>query len=139
MENAESEILRRCDLLQSKLRIFSAQDVDENYIEDSEHKKKLKDIEDVFLEIDVNISGLLREYNATMQTPKKEWWEARKKSIFDEVKIHERLVRAAVIRVKGNLTGQTSNCLGFQESNESEAVRGCKRQEKEGLEQNEDS
>ena len=62
-----------------------------------------------------------------MQTPKKEWWEAQKKSIFDEVKIHERLVRAAVIRVKGNLTGQTSNCLGSQESNESEAVRGKKK------------
>ena len=42
-------------------------------ITNSRYKKELKDIKEVFLEIDVNISGLLREYNASMQTQRKEW------------------------------------------------------------------
>ena len=72
METEESAILQSCDLLQSKLRVFSAQDVDENCInlkeiDDSEYKKELKDIRNVFHEIDVNISKLLREYSAVMQ------------------------------------------------------------------------
>ena len=132
METEESAILQSCDLLQSKLRVFSAQDVDENCInlkeiDDSEYKKELKDIRNVFHEIDVNISKLLREYSATMQPQRKEWWETRKKSIFDEVKAHERLVKAAVTRVKGNMTNQASNSLDSQESNGSEIASGKKK------------
>ena len=58
-----------------------------------------------------------------MQTQRKEWWEAQKKSILDEFKAHERLVKAAVKRVKGNLMKSTSNSLGSQKSNASEVAR----------------
>ena len=78
-------------------------------------------------EIKVDIGGLLREYSASMQPQRKEWWEARKKSISDEVKAHERLVKAAVTRVKGNMTNQASNSLDSQESNASEIARGKKK------------
>ena len=78
-------------------------------------------------EIKVDIGGLLREYSASMQPQRKEWWEARKKSISDEVKAHERQVKAAVTRVKGNMTNQASNSLDSQESNASEIARGKKK------------
>ena len=132
METEEGAILQRYEFLQTKLQLFSAHDVDENCINlkeinDSRYEKELKDIQNVFLELDDNINGLLLKYNTSMQPQKKEWWKARKKSNFDEVKAHERLVRAAVTKVKGNMTNQASNSLDSQESNASEIARGKKK------------
>ena len=132
METEEGAILQKCEFLQTKLQLFSAHDVDEDCInlkdiDDSEYKKKLQDIQNVFLEVDDNINGLLRKHNASMQPQRKEWWEAQKKGIFDEVKAHERLVKAAVTRVKGNMTNQASNSLDSQESNASEIARAKKK------------
>ena len=94
MEDAEKAILIKIPILKAKLKNFSAEDVDEKCINIeeiavSEYEEKLEDIKDFLLEIAADIRGLLREYSASMQPQRKEWWEARKKSIINVWKSHE--------------------------------------------------
>ena len=128
MEDVERAILIKIPILKAKLKNFSAEDVDENCINVeeiavSEYEEKLEDIKSILLEIAADIIGLLREYNARMQTQRKEWWEAQMDGIIDEFKAHKRQVKAAVRRAKGNLMDSSSNSLGSQESNASEVAR----------------
>ena len=63
METEEGAILQRYEFLQTKLQLFSAHDVDENCINlkeinDSRYEKELKDIQNVFLELDDHWFGI---------------------------------------------------------------------------------
>ena len=106
MEDAENLILSQIRLLKAMFQNFSAENVDEEIAKCAE--SELEDVQNYVLEIAADITGLLREYggedriptreyrDAGMPIQRKEWWKAQKKSIFDEFKAHERLVKAAV-------------------------------------------
>ena len=75
MEEAEKAVYRKCQDLRTKLRFFTADDVDEHRIakdtEDS-YVKELKIIKEVYYEADRSIKDLLLDYQSAMSSQKKD-------------------------------------------------------------------
>ena len=104
IEEAEEAVFFKCQNLRTRLNLFSPHDIDENYIKegDSEYKKKLGNIKEVFREVDKDLKRFLYRYTNAKTNEKRDYWKQQEASIFNEVKSHEKQVRAAVSRVKAS-------------------------------------
>ena len=89
---------------------------------DSEFKKELGNTKEVYRKVDKDLKRLLYRYTNAMTEEKRDYWKQQEANILDEVKSHEKQVRAAVSRVK------VSSPPAFpQESTPSEVARGMKK------------
>ena len=123
---AEKAVVKKCKKLQTKLNLYTPDDIEGHY-DEAEFKEELRGLKEAYSEASVSINELLDDYDDVMPTQNKEHWKRQASEILERLKSHESQVRAAVTRVKGYMTGQTSKSIGSQESNESEDVRGKKK------------
>ena len=72
-KRAEEEVAIKCQKLQTKLNLYTPEDIDSHYNEE-EFYKKLGVMHDLYSEVDESIRGLLRIYGDAMPTQNKEHW-----------------------------------------------------------------
>ena len=117
----------KCEKLQTKLNLYTPDDIDRHYNE-AEFYKKLEAMQEAYSEVDESIRGLLRIYGDAIPTQNKEHWKGKVTETLQLMKSHERQLRAAVTRVKGNITAPTSNASVSGESTASEVARGKRKE-----------
>ena len=124
---AEKGVVDKCEELQTKIDLYTPDDIDGHYNEE-EFYKKLGAMQDSYSEAKKSIRDLLCDYDDVMPTQKKEQWNRQATEIYERLKSHERQLRAAVTRAKGNLSAPASNSSASVESNASEVARAKRRQ-----------
>ena len=70
MEEAEEAVFLKCQILRTCFNLFSSHDIDEDYLKeggDSEYKKELGNIEEVYLEVDKDLKSFLYCYSVITQ------------------------------------------------------------------------
>merc|ERR1711954_577220 len=111
-----------CRRLLTKLNLYTPDDIEGHY-DEAEFKEELRGLKEAYSEADESINELLDDYGDVMPTQIKEHWKTQASEIFERLKSHERQLRAAVTRAKGNLSALASNSFSSTESNSSEVAR----------------
>ena len=88
-------------------------------------------MKEAYSEVDESIRGLLRTYGDAIPNQNKEYWKGKATETLQLMKSHERQLRAAVTRVKGNITAPPSNA--------SELARGLRKKALSKMKTNEES
>ena len=129
-KEAEEEVVIKCEKLQTKLNLYTPEDIDVHYNE-AEFMKELGVMKEAYSEVDESIRGLMHNHGNSMPTYKKEHWTRQATEILHLLKSHERQLRAAVSRAKGNITVPASNA--------SELARGKRKKALSKMKTNEES
>ena len=119
----EKAAKKKCRRFQTELNLYTPDDIDSHYNE-GEFYKKLGAMQDSYREANENINELLDDYDDVMPTQSKEHWKRQASEILERLKSHERQLRAAVTRAKGNILAPASHSSASIESNASEATTG---------------
>ena len=135
---AEKAAVKKCRELKSKLKLYTPDDVDMHY-DEAEFKKELGVMKQAYCEAEESINDLLDDYDDVIPTQNKEYWNAQVTEILQLLKSHERQLRAAITRVKGNITASASNASVSGDSNASELVRVKRKEALSKMKTNEES
>ena len=100
-KETEREVIRKWQNLEATIDLYTANDIEANF-DEAEYKEKLKAIEETYKEVNASIKDFLQDYE------EKEFWKNQNKEILNLVKSHQRQLRSAVTRVKGNVTAPAS-------------------------------
>ena len=129
-KEAEEEVVIKCEKLQTKLNLYTPEDIDVHYNE-AEFMKELGVMKEAYSEVDESIRGLLRDYGDAIPTQIKEHWKGKVTETLQLMKSHERQLRVAATRAKGNNTVPASNA--------SELARGKRKKALSKMKTNEES
>ena len=124
-KEAEKAAVIRCDKLQTELNLYTSDDIDGHY-DEGEFYKKLGVMHDLYREADGSIRELLRDHADSIQTHQKEYWTRQAREILHLVKSHERKLRDAITRAKGNITAPASNASELARGKRKEALSKMK-------------
>ena len=126
---AEKAVVKKCRRLRTKLKHYTPDDIDAKY-EEAEFNEELGVIKEAYCEAEESIGELLCSHGDSMPAHQKEHWTRQAIEIPQLMKSHERQLRAAATRAKGNITAPVSNASVSLESTASELAR---RKRKEAL------
>ena len=124
---AEKAVVNKCEEFETKLNFYTPDDIDRSYNE-AEFYDELEGLKESYCEADESIGGLLSDHGDSMPTQQKEHWTRQATEILQLMKSHERQLRAAATKAKGNIATPVSNASASEESTASELTRG-KREE----------
>ena len=137
---AEKIVVDKCKDLQTKLNLYTLNDIHGHYDEVRvEFYQKLDVMQDSYCEADESILRLLLDYDDAIPTQTKEYWNKQATEILHLLKSHERQLRAAVTRVKENITAPACNASVSGESTSSELARGKRKEALSMMKTNEES
>ena len=124
---AEKVVVKKCRKLQTKIKLYTPDDIDAKY-DEAEFNEELGVMKEAYCEADESIGELLLDHGDSMPTQQKEHWTRQATEINQLMKSHERQLRAAATRVKGNITAPASNASVSGESTASELARGKRKE-----------
>ena len=129
-KEAEITVVQKYKDLQTSLNLYTPSDIDEHY-DEAEFHRELAAIKEAYRGVDKGIRELMHNHGNSMPTYQKEHWTRQATEILHFVKSHEGQLRAAVTRVKGNITAPASNA--------SELARGLRKKALSKMKTNEES
>ena len=135
---AEKAVVKKCKKLETKLKRYTPNDIDAKY-DEVEFNKELEVMKEAFCEADESIGELLCDYGDSMPTQQKEHWTRQATEILQLMKSHERKLRDAITRAKGNITAPASNASASGEFTASEVARGKRKKALKKMKTNEES
>ena len=125
---AEKAVVNKCEELQTKLNLYTPDDINDWNYNEAEFYEELEGMKESYCEADESIGELLCDHGDSMPTQQKEHWTRQATEILQLMKSHERQLRAAATKAKGNIATPVSNASASEESTASELTRG-KREE----------
>jgi len=125
---AEKAVVKKCKKLETKLKRYTPNDIDAKY-DEVEFNKELEVMKEAFCEADESIGELLCDYGDSMPTQQKEHWTRQATEILQLMKSHERKLRDAISRAKGNITAPASNTSELARAKRKEALSKMKTHE----------
>ena len=134
----EKEVILKCRDLEATLNLYTAEDIEVHFDED-EFKKNLETIQKAYREVNLSIEKFLQDYEDVIPNQQKEFWKNKNKEVLNLVKSHQRQLRSAVTRAKGNLSAPASNSSASVESNASEVARAKRKQALSKMKTNEEA
>ena len=124
----EKVVEAACQELQFNLNLYTPNDIDE-HCDEAEFHRELGAIKDGCRGVDKGIRELLRDHGDSMPTQQKDYWTNQAAEILRLVKSHERQLRAALTRAKGNITAPASNASELARGKRKEALSKMKTNE----------
>ena len=122
---AEKIVVDKCKDLRTKLNLYTLNDIHGHYDEVRvEFYEKLEVMKDSYRKADRSIRRLLRDYGDTIPTQTKEYWNKQATEILQLLKSHERQLRAAITRLKENITAPACKASVSGKSTTSELATG---------------
>ena len=134
----EKAVVEKCMELQTEIEIYTPDDIDGHYNEEDFYKK-LGAIQQSYREAKKSINNLLVDYDDVLPTQRKEYWKGKITENLQQMKSHERQLRAALTRVKGNISASVSNASASGESTASELTRAKRKEALSKMKTNEES
>ena len=123
---AEKAVMNKCEEFETKLNSYTP-GAFWNYNE-AEFYEELEGLKESYCEADESIGGLLSDHGDSMPTQQKEHWTRQATEILQLMKSHERQLRAAATKAKGNIATPVSNASASEESTASEVARGKRKE-----------